>query len=343
MTNDEVELSDADLAEKLEPPTTNDPNLKTTGQLQKEVRRPSLRWILTSVGAVLAIVGAYFALGLFPGTTRENVEERLARVTGPAVPPEEGGPTILAGGALRWEAEDYTGGATPTEGTDYHDTTPGNSGDAQSMTDVDVGSCRADGYSVGWIASGEWLQYSFTGAGTYSLRVTYAGNSRGTAHVEVDGVQVGTTFHLPRTGGWDRWSTISFDELFTVADGPHTVRFVSHTDGYNLDSFDFVPAALVAVAEPPPAVFEEAAEDDLALPADEGDDSPDEEDASEPENETNQEVAVEEIASEDPPPAEDDGVGPATAPCTGPQDTEAARIACLDQMIALARSLRRSD
>ena len=46
------------------------------------------------------------------------------------------------------------------EGVAYHDTTPGNTGGAYRATDVDIEPASDGGYDVGWIAAGEWLNYT---------------------------------------------------------------------------------------------------------------------------------------------------------------------------------------
>src|SRR5262249_13712683 len=76
------------------------------------------------------------------------------------------------------------------EGVAYHDATSGNSGGAFRNTDVDLEQASGGGYDVGWIAAGEWLNYTVnvTAAGTYavSFRVASAGQG-GTVHLEMNG------------------------------------------------------------------------------------------------------------------------------------------------------------
>src|SRR5262245_60647142 len=53
----------------------------------------------------------------------------------------------------------------------YMDTTAGNSGGGYRATDVDIQTSSLGGYNIGWIASGEWLNYTVNAAsaGTYRL------------------------------------------------------------------------------------------------------------------------------------------------------------------------------
>src|SRR5438309_902688 len=68
-----------------------------------------------------------------------------------------GGVTTVVPGTL--QAENFDNGG-PNVG--YFDTTPGNSGGAYRTTDVDIQTSSLGRYNVGWIASGEWLNYSVT-------------------------------------------------------------------------------------------------------------------------------------------------------------------------------------
>ncbi len=109
------------------------------------------------------------------------------------------------------EAENFDNGGA---GVAYFDTTPGNSGGQYRSTDVDI-EATADaggGHNIGWIAPGEWLNYTVnvTAAGTYTLefRVASAG-AGGTFHVEVNGVDRTGPLTIPNTGGWQSWTTIT--------------------------------------------------------------------------------------------------------------------------------------
>src|SRR5205085_5892377 len=54
------------------------------------------------------------------------------------------------------QAENFDKGAS---GTSFKDTTTGNSGGAYRTTDVDI-EATSGGYDIGWIAAGEWLNYT---------------------------------------------------------------------------------------------------------------------------------------------------------------------------------------
>ena len=109
------------------------------------------------------------------------------------------------------QVEDFDSGAN---GVAYRDNSAGNSGGQYRASDVDieVTSDTGGGYDIGWVAAGEWLNYTVNvaAAGTYdiTLRVASAG-AGGTFHLEVNGVNKTGTLSVPNTGGWQTWKTLS--------------------------------------------------------------------------------------------------------------------------------------
>lgn len=158
-------------------------------------------------------------------------------------------------GRMQIEAENYDNSvvfgntiATGTEGTDFHDTDTPNNGGQYRPDPVDIGS-GGTGYMVGWTAAGEWLKYTVRGGriGYYKLEMNYATAVAGPSYVRVlvDNVQVGGTFALGSTGGWNTFQT-AVSTPFTMTNGVHTVKLMFDTGAVNIDWFAFAPA-------PPPA------------------------------------------------------------------------------------------
>jgi uncharacterized lipoprotein YddW (UPF0748 family)/fibronectin type 3 domain-containing protein len=149
----------------------------------------------------------------------------------------EASATPQAVAQIRIEAEDYdTGG----EGVGYHDTTSGNTGGQYRSDDVDIETSTQGGYNVGWIAAGEWLQFSgISGSGqSYDIDVSVASaSSGGEFHIEVNGVNVTGRVTFAATGGWQTWATIDAGTL-TLPSGSNTIRFVMDTAGFNVDWFE---------------------------------------------------------------------------------------------------------
>src|SRR5207249_6104616 len=81
----------------------------------------------------------------------------------------------------------------------YHDTSGGNTGGAYRSTDVDIESSAGGGYNVGWIAGGEWLNYTVivASAGSY------------TAQLRVASPNGGASLHLGFNGPSNAWAVVS--------------------------------------------------------------------------------------------------------------------------------------
>ena len=141
-----------------------------------------------------------------------------------------GGTATALPGTL--QAENFDEGGA---GVAYADSSSGNSGGQFRNTDVDIESSSdsGGGYNLGWVAGGEWLNYSVTvgAAGTYDIdvRVASAG-SGGTFHLEVNGVDKTGRLTVPNTGGWQTWTNVRKTGV-TLAAGPQVWRLVMDTNG----------------------------------------------------------------------------------------------------------------
>ncbi|MDR0993917.1 MAG: carbohydrate-binding protein [Verrucomicrobiota bacterium] len=130
------------------------------------------------------------------------------------------------------------------QGFGYSDTTTANEGGVYRPRDgvgiaADAGAM--DGYSVGWTAAGEWLQYTvhvLTG-GTYEVkaRVAAAG-SGGQFRIWVDNANKGTA-NVPNTGSWTKYAWVSLGNV-SFAQGISTMRveMVKIGSGGNVAAFD---------------------------------------------------------------------------------------------------------
>jgi hypothetical protein len=129
------------------------------------------------------------------------------------------------------QAEDFDEGG---EGVAYHDTTSGNAGGQYRATRVDIQRTTdlGGGYNVGWMAPGEWLNYtvSVATAGTYTLKARVgADGPGGTFHVTLGGRDVTGPLTIPDTGGWQRWTDVA--ATVTLQAGVQWIRFVADGAG----------------------------------------------------------------------------------------------------------------
>jgi endonuclease/exonuclease/phosphatase family metal-dependent hydrolase len=150
------------------------------------------------------------------------------------------------------QAEAFDNGS---EGSAYHDSGGStNAGGAYRQTGVDIEGSTEGGYDVGWIAAGEWLNYTVnvanSGSYTANFRVASAGQG-GTFHLELNGTNVSGAITVPNTGGWQSWTTVS--RTVTLNGGQQVARLVFDSAGStgaigNLNWFSFTSAST-----PPPS------------------------------------------------------------------------------------------
>jgi hypothetical protein len=160
-------------------------------------------------------------------------------------------PTPAAGqtpyGGTAWaipgtiQAENFDNGG---EGVAYHDTTTSNSGNAYrtaEAVDIQATTDTGGGYNVGWIATGEWLEYTVNVAatGTYTLQTRVAASSGSkTLHMEIDGVNVTGPINFNATGGWQTWTTVTTNNVSLTA-GQHVLRIYMDSASFNVNWVSF--------------------------------------------------------------------------------------------------------
>jgi hypothetical protein len=160
--------------------------------------------------------------------------------TGPPPPPDEdpppppgpfyGTPMAIPGVV---EAEDFDYGG---EGVAYHDTDPENiMGVYRPDEGVDLETCSEGGVDVGYIANGEWMNYTVDVAqtGNYIITVRYAGGNS-SFYIEFDGTNVTGTVPTYETGGWQVWEDINIP--VTLSAGVQVMTFYG-SSGFNLNKF----------------------------------------------------------------------------------------------------------
>jgi hypothetical protein len=135
------------------------------------------------------------------------------------------------------EAEDFDA---------FWDSTDANEGGHYRTTGVDVepAADAGGGFNVGWMAEGEWLEYSIFAdtSGDYRILSRIASPVDGTSfRVIVDGEVVGA-IDVPNTGSWQNWRSVSTSPLRLTA-GAHSLRIQTETGWFNLNWIRVEPAA----------------------------------------------------------------------------------------------------
>jgi beta-glucanase (GH16 family) len=137
------------------------------------------------------------------------------------------------------EAEHYDEGYP---GEAYHDNDIGNSGGTLRDDDVDIQACSEGGHNLGWINTGEWLEYTVDvqTAGAYTLEARVASpNNGGAFRIEVDGQDRTGPIAVQSTGGWQTWQTV--EGQIQLDAGPQTLRFhvAASNAGFNFNWLRF--------------------------------------------------------------------------------------------------------
>lgn len=153
---------------------------------------------------------------------------------------------IAAAGTTRIQAENFdTGG----QGVAYNDGDAANSGGQYRPTegvDVEATTDAGGGHDVGWIAAGEWLEYTVNvaAAGTYDLKLRVARQPAGTSNVRVlfGGVDKTGSLVVPSTGGWQTWTDLSRAGV-SLAAGQQVLRISMVGASFNVNWIEIAAAA----------------------------------------------------------------------------------------------------
>ena len=125
------------------------------------------------------------------------------------------------------------------EGVSYHDDSAKNEGGAfRTESGVDI---QTNGYSVGWTADGEWMDYDINSTAQKSYDVEFrvaSPTSDGQFRLEVDGKDVTGPVSVMNTGDWQNWETI-VKKGVSIPAGSHKIRFFIIQGGFNVDYFRF--------------------------------------------------------------------------------------------------------
>ncbi|MCB9504273.1 MAG: carbohydrate-binding protein [Deferribacteres bacterium] len=119
-----------------------------------------------------------------------------------------------------------------------------NSGWAYRNDGVDIETCsdvsKTNGYNIGWIEDGEWLQFTteIVQTGTYSFKFRVAnGGTAGLIQLALDGRIISRTITIPNTGGWDTWKDVAVEGI-PLENGVHKLQVHFTKAGCNLNYFE---------------------------------------------------------------------------------------------------------
>lgn len=140
------------------------------------------------------------------------------------------------------EAENFDEGG---EGIAYHDFEETNLGGVfRTSEGVDILNSNAGVTKIGYVKSGEWLEYSVKVENTdkYFLRVTLGSpSSSSKLRIEIDGIDKTGLVAIPNTGGYEDWENFLLE--LNLVKGDQVIRFYfESTDAYvcDIDKYEFI-------------------------------------------------------------------------------------------------------
>ncbi len=135
-----------------------------------------------------------------------------------------------------------------------------NNGWAYRNDGVDIENCTdqsTNGFSVGWIETGEWLKYTIdvTEDGKYDLDLRYASTTTtGKVIFALDGINLTSFIDIPNSGGWQTWKTLKISDI-SLPIGKHELTVKFYFGGFNINYFEFTKLAVDVENEKSPNTF----------------------------------------------------------------------------------------
>ncbi|MEM7371916.1 MAG: glycosyl hydrolase [Bacteroidota bacterium] len=215
----------------------------------------------------LAIGRHHFYARIYDGS-EFTISNAVAVIVGEQQP-FLGNPVSIPGSIQAAYYDLYEGGIG--QGISYQDIAMQNNGDFRLNEYVDASLDASEGGVVGWIAAGEWLEYSIEvqQAGLYSLSFRYAcGNSNGGGpfRIESDGDTLISGITVTYSGNWDAWTSKTVANV-PLKSGRQVLRLYFEQGELNLGKLTWTYSAPLPYDQP----IAEAGENILVLlPQDSG-------------------------------------------------------------------------
>ncbi|MDD5687547.1 MAG: carbohydrate-binding protein [Elusimicrobia bacterium] len=165
----------------------------------------------------------------------------------------------IGAGTTTIEAENYDMLTTGIgEGEAYHDTTVGQQDHANTYrttenVDVEIVASASNGYDVGWVQPGEWLEYSINvnQGGNYKI-IASAGCGVSNAspfHIEI-GSLVTPSVSIPNTVDWQAFTDVTVADSVTLPSGNQIMKLVMDAGSTDTGNFDYIKLVRVSAETP---------------------------------------------------------------------------------------------
>jgi len=150
------------------------------------------------------------------------------------------------------EAEEYDYGGEGIAYRDFEEENKFNLFRTSEAVDVETAGDTGNGYDVGWIETGEWLEYTVnvTTPGTYTVEARVASANAGTKtmHIEMDGIDITGPITFDATGGWQTYQTIAVTTP-ALTTGGKVMRIVIDAGGFNLNYVNFISLTTLGIED----------------------------------------------------------------------------------------------
>ena len=161
-------------------------------------------------------------------------------------------PTLIPGSFEAGHYDRFEGGNG--QGIAYQDMTPINIGDTRMNESVDVFDAGSEGHAIGWIGSGEWVEYTVDvqQAGLYSMSYRFASDNQsggGPFGLSSDGQIVKSGVAVGYTNGWNSWSSQTVSNIPLKA-GVQVLRIFFDHGEFNLGKLTFTYDAPLNYSQP---------------------------------------------------------------------------------------------
>jgi len=170
-------------------------------------------------------------IGAWNNSCGEFQSSHIIRMPGQYPYPNPNQPAILPG-TIQPAYFDFGG-----EGVAYHDTSTQNEGNGIRPDEAVDTEFQEEGGNVGWILSGEWLEYTvdIRETDSYHLQVKVATDlsSGGPFRLLFNDEEIRGDIMIANTGGWGSFTTLNLGDVFLPA-GRGVLRFETAGGGFNL-------------------------------------------------------------------------------------------------------------
>lgn len=136
------------------------------------------------------------------------------------------------------EAEDFDNGCPEDAYSDKDESNQG--GRYRFNQSIDIDTCSAGGFLVGWTNTGEWMAYSVTvrRSSTYQVSFYIASPSDDAKiHLECDDKDISGIIQLPNTAGYQNWEVVK--KSIKLDAGSHLLKLVVDGASMNIDKMVF--------------------------------------------------------------------------------------------------------